>query len=117
MGTIQELPVLLGARIRICIEKAGYRTIEEFAFAFGIGKSTLSDILSGKKNPTVSTLARWANALEIPIAEFFHDDRLNTWIREAPPEYFQNRGKNPGGAGKTKPVRKPKGPKLPRKRK
>src|SRR5690606_25835983 len=50
MVTLQEL---LGARIRICIEKAGYRTIEEFAFAFGIGKSTLSDVLNGKKSPTV----------------------------------------------------------------
>jgi transcriptional regulator with XRE-family HTH domain len=90
MAKLQEL---LGARIRLCIEKAGYRTIEEFAFAFGIGKSTLSDVLTGKKSPTVTTLARWANALETPLAEFFHDDRLNSWVREARPEYFQNRGK------------------------
>jgi transcriptional regulator with XRE-family HTH domain len=95
MVTLQEL---LGARIRICIEKAGYRTVEEFAFAYGIGKSTLSDILTGKKSPTVSTLARWANALEIPISEFFRDERLNDWVREAPPEYFKNRSKNPGTA-------------------
>jgi transcriptional regulator with XRE-family HTH domain len=117
MVTLQEL---LGARIRICIEKAGYRTIEEFAFAFGIGKSTLSEVLTGKKSPTVSTLARWANALEIPLTKFFEDDRLNDWVREAPPEYFQNRGKNPGGAGKgkhAKTPRTPKGPKAPPKRK
>lgn len=101
MVTLQEL---LGARIRICIEKAGYRTIEEFAFAFGIGKSTLSDILTGKKSPTVTTLARWANALEIPMREFFEDKRLDDWVRETPPEYFRNRAKTPGvrkAAGKT----------------
>jgi transcriptional regulator with XRE-family HTH domain len=108
MVTFQEL---LGTRIRICIEKAGDRTVEEFAFAFGIGKSTLSDILTGKKSPTVSTLARWANALEIPIGDFFEDDRLNHWVREAPPAYFQNRGKSPGGTGKPKsrpPAKPPK---------
>jgi transcriptional regulator with XRE-family HTH domain len=94
---LQELPALLGARIRICIERAGYRTIEEFAFAFDIGKSTLSDVLTGKKSPTVSTLARWANALKIPLADFFDDDPLNDWVRETPPEYFQNRVKQPRG--------------------
>gem|GEM_PF-2335264 len=99
--TLQEL---LGARIRICIEQAGYRTVEEFAFAFGIGKSTLSEVLTGKKSPTVSTLARWANALEIPLKEFFEDKRLDAWVREAPPEYFQNRAKTPGGS-KTTPAR------------
>jgi transcriptional regulator with XRE-family HTH domain len=99
---LQELPALLGARIRICIEKADYRTVEEFAFEFGISKATLSDVLNGKKSPTVSTLARWANALEIPIADFFDDEKLNDWVRETPPEYFQNRGKNPRG-GKAKP--------------
>ncbi len=97
MATLQEL---LGAQIRICIEKAGYRTVEEFAFAFGISKATLSEVINGKKSPTVSTLARWANALEIPIAEFFEDKRINDWIREVPPDYFHNRGKS---------SRKPKG--------
>jgi transcriptional regulator with XRE-family HTH domain len=105
MANLQELPVLLGTRIRICIEKAGYRTIEEFAFEFGISKATLSDVLTGKKSPTVSTLARWANALEIPIADFFDDEKLNDWVRETPPEYFQNRGKTPRN---TKPRKKRK---------
>jgi transcriptional regulator with XRE-family HTH domain len=107
MVTLQEL---LGARIRICIEKAGYRTVEEFAFAFGIGKSTLSEVLTGKKSPTVSTLARWANALEIPLVEFFRDERLNDWVRETPPEYFHNRAKTPRtakGAGKSRGAKGP----------
>lgn len=103
-----ELQELLGARIRICIEKAGFRTVEKFAFEFGIGKSTLSDVLSGKKSPTVSTLARWANALEIPLAEFFRDERLNDWVRETPPDYFRNRGKTP------MPPRGPRKPKAPK---
>jgi transcriptional regulator with XRE-family HTH domain len=104
MVTLQEL---LGARIRLCIESAGYRTVEEFAFAFGIGKSTLSDILTGKKSPTVSTLARWANALEIPMREFFEDKKLDDWVRETPPDYFQNRSKTPRGSVALKPL-KPK---------
>jgi transcriptional regulator with XRE-family HTH domain len=104
MATLQQL---LGARIRICIEKAGYRTIEEFAFAFGISKATLSDVLTGKKSPTVSTLARWANALKIPIADFFRDEQLNGWVRETPPEYFRNRGKNPRGKRGKKPPKQP----------
>ncbi len=92
MVTLQEL---LGARIRVCIEKAGYRTVEEFAFAHGIGKSTLSDVLTGKKSPTVATLARWAHALGIPMRDFFEDRKLDDWVREAPPGYFRNRGKTP----------------------
>ena len=94
MVTLEEL---LGARIRICIERSGYRTVEEFAFTHGLGKSTLSDVLTGKKSPTVSTLARWANALGIPMRDFFEDRRLDEWVREAPPGYFKNRGKTPRG--------------------
>lgn len=105
-----ELQELLGARIRLCIEKAGYPTVEQFAFAFGIGKSTLSDVLSGKKSPTVSTLARWANALEIPLTEFFRDERLNDWVRETPPDSFQNRGKTPRAPKTPRGPRKPKAP-------
>jgi transcriptional regulator with XRE-family HTH domain len=115
MVTLEEL---LGARIRLCIEAAGYRTVEEFAFEFGIGKSTLSDVLTGKKSPTVTTLARWANALGIPMREFFEDKRLDEWVREAPPEYFRNRAKTPRGkdVAPIKP-RAPKGPgKTPSKR-
>ena len=103
MVTLQEL---LGARIRICIEKHGYRTVEEFAFAFGIGKSTLSDILTGKKSPTVTTLARWANALGMPLSEFFEDERINHWVRETPPEYFHNRAKPSGDPAKAATPRK-----------
>jgi transcriptional regulator with XRE-family HTH domain len=90
-----DLSHLLGARIRICIEAAGYRTVEEFAFAKGMSKSTLSDITSGKKSPTVQTLARLANALKIRIGDFFEDSRLDSWVREAPPSYFKNRSKTP----------------------
>lgn len=104
MVTLQEL---LGARIRICIEENGYRTVEEFAFAFGIGKSTLSDILTGKKSPTVNTLARWANALGIPIATFFEDDRINVWVRETPPDYFHNREKPSGDPDTPRVPKKP----------
>lgn len=110
MGT--TLQELLGARIRICIEKNGYRTVEEFAFAFGIGKSTLSDILTGKKSPTVTTLARWANALKIPLADFFEDERINIWVREAPPEYFHNRRKPSGDPVARKTLKASKGSKV-----
>jgi transcriptional regulator with XRE-family HTH domain len=96
---IQELQQLLGARIRLCIEQAGYRTVEEFAHAFDIGKSTLSNVLSGKKSVTVATLARWANALEIPMKAFFEDKQLETWVQEASPDYFRNRPK-PASAAK-----------------
>lgn len=104
MVTLQEL---LGARIRICIEENGYRTVEEFAFAFGIGKSTLSDILTGKKSPTVNTLARWANALGIPIATFFEDEQINVWVRETPPDYFHNREKPSGDPNTPRVPKKP----------
>src|SRR5690606_33231833 len=97
MVTLQEL---LGARIRICIEKAGFRTVEEFAFEFGIRKSTLSNILTGKKSPTVTTLARWANALGMPLSGFFEDDRINSWVRETPSDYFHNREKPSGDPAK-----------------
>jgi transcriptional regulator with XRE-family HTH domain len=111
MGQESTLPELLGARVRLCIEKAGYRTVEEFAFAFGIGKSTLSEVLSGKKSPTVSTLARWANALEISLTDFFDDERIHTWIREASPEYFHNRAKTPRASKVPKAPKQSKTPK------
>ena len=88
-----EFSKLLGARIRICIEAGGFRTVEEFAFATGLSKSTLSDITSGKKGPTVQTLIRIVSALKITLAELFDDSELNTWIREVPPTYFVNRPK------------------------
>jgi transcriptional regulator with XRE-family HTH domain len=86
---------LLGARIRICIEAGGYRTVEEFAYATGLSKSTLSDILSGKKGPTVQTLIRIASALKITLSTLFEDAPLNIWVRELPPDYFVNRSKIP----------------------
>ncbi|WP_425058544.1 hypothetical protein SCACP_32020 [Sporomusa carbonis] len=43
----------------------------------GIGQTTLSEIESGKKAPTVTTLAKICQALEISLADFFSEDNLS----------------------------------------
>ncbi|MCD6024962.1 MAG: Helix-turn-helix domain [Fibrobacteria bacterium] len=77
---------ILGARVRNCIEAAGYRTIEEFAFAKGLSKSTLSELLNGKTKPSVETVARIAARLKIPLWELLRDSELDLSVREMDPD-------------------------------
>ena len=57
--------------IIVRIEQAGYHSIELFAHENGLSKSTLSLILSGKRDPKVSTLDKIAKALRVDTGELF----------------------------------------------
>ncbi len=60
----------LSDKIKILIKKQGI-TAEKVAFIAGISKSYLSAVLRCKKSPTVRTLAKIAEALEVDIKELF----------------------------------------------
>jgi transcriptional regulator with XRE-family HTH domain len=47
----------------------------------GIEKGNLSNIINNKKNPTIETLEKIANALEIPVYEMFIDKASMTIFR------------------------------------
>lgn len=52
-------------------------SIRKMAEITGLSKSTLSDIENNKsKKPTVDTVGKIANALEVPISELFEDTNL-----------------------------------------
>lgn len=57
-------------RIREVI-KLRHTTAEQVAFVAGISKSYLSAVLRSKKSPTIRTLAKIADALEVDIRELF----------------------------------------------
>ena len=44
---------------------------EKFALQFGIDRTYVSGIERGVRNPTVTVVQRFADALEVPIAELF----------------------------------------------
>ncbi len=78
---------LVGKRIKNRIHDGGFKTVEAFAFETDIRKSTLSEIISGKNNPTIRTLARIASALGITLSELFHDSNIDSWVREKGAHY------------------------------
>lgn len=44
---------------------------EKFALQFGIDRTYVSGIERGVRNPTVTVVQRFADALEVPISELF----------------------------------------------
>ena len=68
--------VRLRENIRKEIALAGYRTIELFAHEHCIDKSTLSRIISGQREPKVSTILRISRALDIQVALLFGESDL-----------------------------------------
>lgn len=62
-----ELLQALGHRISVLRKKRGI-TLERLAYEMSISKGNLSDIESGKKNPTYKTLKAIAEGLEISVS-------------------------------------------------
>lgn len=48
----------------------------ELAIKSGIGRGTIANIESGYRHPTVTTLYRISQALDIPICYFFMDAKI-----------------------------------------
>lgn len=46
---------------------------EKFALKFGLDRTYVSGIERGVRNPTVTVVQRFADALDVPIAELFRD--------------------------------------------
>jgi len=60
----------LGAKIRE-LRQAGGWTLEELARSVGLSKSAISQIESGRTEPSLQTVRRLAAALKIPLASLF----------------------------------------------
>ena len=58
----------MGLRIKEIIKEKGY-TIKSLSEKMNINRVNLSNMING--NPTVETLEKIANALEVPITELF----------------------------------------------
>ena len=65
----------------------GYASIELFAHENRIPKSTLSELLNGKNDPKLSTLAKICAGLEITLAELLRGPEIESWVREGAPKY------------------------------
>ncbi|WP_449277707.1 helix-turn-helix domain-containing protein [Leucobacter sp. GX24907] len=62
----------LGARVRAFRAEHGF-SLSELARLAGIGKGTLSEIESGKRNPTVETLYALCTPLGVPLSAIVGD--------------------------------------------
>lgn len=82
-----ELFRLTGERIRAFVERRGYASMELFAHENRLAKSTLSELVSGKNDPKLSTLARICAGLEISLSELFRDGAIESAVREEAPGY------------------------------
>ena len=82
-----DLQQILAESIRNRILASNYKTEEEFAHGNGIPKSTLSELLSGRKNPRLTTLAKICAGLEITLSELLQDSGIDIWVREKAQKY------------------------------
>lgn len=71
---------------------AKYRSLDRFYLETDFSKGHLSEILRGKGSPSVATLIKLANALEVEVCDFFifpergERDQAIELLRMAPPE-------------------------------
>jgi transcriptional regulator with XRE-family HTH domain len=77
-----------GEKVREKILRKGYASVELFAHENRIPKSTLSEILNGKNDPKLTTVAKICSGLGITLSDFFQDPLLNVWVQESAPAYI-----------------------------
>lgn len=66
-NTAAEFAAIVGARVRD-LRKARGMSLGALAKATGVGKGTLSELESGRRNPTLATLFAITTALGVPIS-------------------------------------------------
>jgi transcriptional regulator with XRE-family HTH domain len=88
---------LTGERIKTLVLRHGYNSIELFAHENHIPKSTLSELLNGKNDPKLTTLAKICAGLEMPLSELLRDPEIDTWVREKAPHYDPRTSRQKGG--------------------
>jgi transcriptional regulator with XRE-family HTH domain len=84
---VDRLLKITGDRIREMVRGRGYASIELFAHENRIPKSTLSELLNGKNDPKLSTLAKICSGLEVSLAELLRAPEIDLWVREVAPKY------------------------------
>ncbi|MDB5051609.1 MAG: hypothetical protein JWO30_4680 [Fibrobacteres bacterium] len=77
----------VGEKIRTRILKSGYASVELYAHENNIPKSTLSEIITGKNDPRLTTLAKICAGLGISLSELFRDPAIEGWVSESAPTY------------------------------
>jgi transcriptional regulator with XRE-family HTH domain len=85
-----NVAILFRRRLRkIILSK--YRSLDRFYLETDFSKGHLSEILRGKGSPSVSTLIKLAEALQVEVCDFFifpergERDRAIELLRVAPP--------------------------------
>jgi transcriptional regulator with XRE-family HTH domain len=95
-----EFLEIIGERIRSRIQASGVKSVERFAHENEIPKSTLSELLNGKNNPRLTTLAKICAGLEISLADLLDHESINSWVRESAPHYAGALAKGQKGSRK-----------------
>ena len=72
MSHLESFSAEVGARLKQARVASG-RSLSRLAAEAGVGKGSLSEIESGRRNPTLSTLYALANALGVPLSELLPD--------------------------------------------
>lgn len=80
----------VGSNIRKFRLKAGI-TQEELALMSGLSQGYINQLESGKRNYTQKSLGLIANALSIPIIEFFREDEEIPLVSEKESSYLKKR--------------------------
>jgi transcriptional regulator with XRE-family HTH domain len=95
-----ELLEFLGTRIKDRILGSGVRSVEKFALENGIPKSTLSELLNGKNDPRLTTLAKICAGLDIPLSDLLDHAAIDGWVRESAAHYEAKTGDSKTGDAK-----------------
>ena len=77
MAASSDFIKLVGVQLRLIREEKGF-TQEKLAELVGIAHGRISGIENAKDNPTLKTLEKIIDALEISPLEFFNFQRLNS---------------------------------------
>ena len=77
MAASSDLIKLVGEQLKFIREEKGFKQ-EKLAEMAGIAHARISEIETFKSNPTLETLDKIIDALDISPLEFFHYQRLNT---------------------------------------
>jgi transcriptional regulator with XRE-family HTH domain len=105
MDYLQKLGENLRRRI---LDSSGSGSIELFAHENQIPKSTLSEVLNGKNDPRLSTLAKICSGLDIRLSDLFADPGLEHLVAESAGKY-QARGSSKRTASRS-PAPSPRSP-------
>ncbi|AGK97980.1 helix-turn-helix domain-containing protein [Clostridium pasteurianum] len=78
----------IGNKIRE-IRKSKKLSIMDIKEITGLSKSTISEIENNNSNPTAETLQKLANALKVPVSDFFAD-KNEPPMDQASEEYYES---------------------------